>query len=70
MLSCVSIRPNVFYSFILITVIIISVVIVLSASVPGSEGVRTIPGAVRIPPYIYGQPKPENIMPESYKPKG
>jgi len=67
-LNCILNTSPIIY-FILITVFIILVIIFLYANgdpVPGTQGISQIPGAVYIPPYVYGQPVPGNRMPGRY----
>lgn len=67
-INYISITP-VFFLFICITAIIITAIIVhMATPVPGSEGISDIPGAVYIPPTVFGESIPDNKMPGKYAP--
>lgn len=71
-LNCQPISLPIFY-FICITVVIILAVIGLFMAgnpIPGTEGIRTIPGSIYIPPNNYGETIPANKMPGIYRPNG
>ena|ERR1700712_1379401 len=71
-LNCQPISLPIFY-FICITVVIILTVIGLFMAgnpIPGTEGIRTIPGSIFIPPVNYGEVIPANKMPGIYRPNG
>lgn len=59
--------PNICFIFIIVA-IILAVFGIFMKPVLESEGKRTIPGSIYIPPYDYDEPAPDNCMPGPYGP--